>query len=155
MDSCNSPMVSWCCHCTWKEAKRVRLLGEACPLILLHHFDIWLTSTPRFQLCHMYQYHLTHPLGYDCLLLMTCVYPLNTHSGMLYSISYDLWKVRSLSTSSPDSSKNVQNYRLTSFTLFITHEPCIACSMAQLHSRVGEVQNILVCHFSQHFSHHA
>lgn len=38
-----------------------------------------------------------------------------------------------------DSTFNCNNYILTSMTLFTTHEPCIMCSMALLHSRVKEV----------------
>ena len=39
---------------------------------------------------------------------------------------------------SPNAENGV-HYLLTGLTLFITHEPCIMCSMALLHSRVKEI----------------
>ncbi len=39
--------------------------------------------------------------------------------------------------------RNGADYLLTSLSLFITHEPCLMCTMALLHSRVKEIYYIL------------
>ncbi|KAI0795324.1 cytidine deaminase-like protein [Irpex lacteus] len=50
------------------------------------------------------------------------------------------------STSAETENANVRNgahYLLTDLTLFLSHEPCIMCSMALLHSRVKEIFYLL------------
>ena len=44
---------------------------------------------------------------------------------------------------SEEPRQNGSNYLLTSRILFTTHEPCIMCSMALLHSRVAKVMYLM------------
>lgn len=41
------------------------------------------------------------------------------------------------------SPRNGSHYLLTGLTLFLSHEPCIMCSMALLHSRVREIMYLV------------
>ncbi|KAF7791412.1 hypothetical protein EIP86_002428 [Pleurotus ostreatoroseus] len=54
--------------------------------------------------------------------------------------------VEDIKAESDSSKQNGSHYLLTGLTLFISHEPCIMCSMALLHSRVKEIVYLVPMH---------
>ncbi|KAL6301496.1 cytidine deaminase-like protein [Sparassis latifolia] len=79
-----------------------------------------------------------HPLRHSVLNLIRAVADYRTSSTPVNQTPPDagLDSDSGLTDSAPH---NGAHYLLTSLTLFITHEPCIMCSMALLHSRAKEI----------------
>ncbi|GJJ13328.1 hypothetical protein Clacol_007580 [Clathrus columnatus] len=102
------------------EAKRVQALGEL-PIVSYVPAPLDGTSEARAFIAHDTRKSTKHPLGHSVFNL-----------------------VRTIGDPGPTaepsaSNENGQNYLLTSRTLFTTHEPCVSCSMALVHSRVKEI----------------
>ncbi|KAF8527520.1 cytidine deaminase-like protein [Hysterangium stoloniferum] len=112
--------VAWFCEAVKiikREAKRVKLLGE---FPIVSYVPVPLDAPPgsRSFVAHDTRLSSQHPLRHSI---------------------FNLVRQMGDAAEAPDSSQIKQSYLLTSLTLFTTHEPCIACSMALVHSRVKEV----------------
>ncbi|KAJ7147514.1 hypothetical protein C8R43DRAFT_1088552 [Mycena crocata] len=104
------------------------LVAEPFPLLILspasHRRTVEGASTPSIFMAHDTRQTAAHPLRHAVMNVIRQISDQRARSGV---------------EPADDSQRNGSNYLLTSSVLFTTHEPCIMCSMALLHSRVKEV----------------
>jgi len=79
-----------------------------------------------------------HPLRHATLNVIRALADHRASTSSVFTTPSSASELPPTDSTSP-SLRNGTNYLLTDLTLFITHEPCIMCSMALIHSRVKEV----------------
>ncbi|KAI0081582.1 hypothetical protein K474DRAFT_1249490 [Panus rudis PR-1116 ss-1] len=79
-----------------------------------------------------------HPLRHAVMNLVRAVADLRASSDPETLPTTDQVANGTIASNSPDR-QNGSHYLLTSLTVFLSHEPCIMCGMALLHSRVKEI----------------
>lgn len=93
-----------------------------------------------------------HPLRHAILECIDQVAK-DDRNGPLHNV-HEVGTKRRLSEDSALSSDNEKQYLCTGFDVFVTHEPCIFCAMALLHSRVRRVfflvPNMMAGGFTEH-----
>jgi len=130
------------------ECKRAKAVGEvsirriialACPDTILIQLPIVAYVPPPYgaedgkrALVHDTRVSAGHPLRHAVLNLVRTIAAADSQEKQ------DDDTVQSME-GGIDTPRNGSNYLLTSLTVFLSHEPCIMCSMALLHSRVKEV----------------
>lgn len=116
---------------------------------LAYHRDTQdLAQLQQAMVAHDTRRSTSHPLRHAVLNVIRAVADYrasssNTAEALSLDISTDpipTPPIPEVSTSEPTTAaQNGSHYLLTSLTLFTSHEPCIMCSMALLHSRVKEI----------------
>ncbi|TFY83788.1 hypothetical protein EWM64_g213 [Hericium alpestre] len=129
-----------------REAQRVRDAGEL-PIVsyVPPPYDIPDDFTPFIS--HDTRTTARHPLRHSALNVIRQIADhrstTSSRPSRAVSPSADLptppISLSGADTPRAETPRNGQGYLLTGLTLFTTHEPCIMCAMALLHSRVKEV----------------
>jgi len=128
-----------------KEAEEAREHGEL-PIVAYvpPAYDTDAQDLARLQepiIAHDTRRSLSHPLRHAVLNVVRAVADHRATSGSKDEAPLDVPTDVTSRDSMVESgaSRNGSHYLLTSLTLFASHEPCIMCSMALLHSRVKDV----------------
>lgn len=145
-----------------REAQTAKAKGEVCEasrlLLLVHYLFSQLpivayvpvpydeSTRQQTQVTHAIQAHdtrtsLAHPLRHAVLNLVRRVADEREKSPSSSPQGVNEAQVPSSTSAEENTSAatNGSHYLLTSLTVFLSHEPCIMCSMALLHSRAKEI----------------
>ncbi|KAK7048268.1 histone-lysine methyltransferase Set7, partial [Favolaschia claudopus] len=126
-------------HTVVQEALRAREEGELAiaAYVPSPYEDSENTDAPPAFMAHDTRKTAAHPLRHAVMNIIRTIGDHRARSGVEV---IDSGPADEVDDGSP---RNGTNYLLTSQILFTTHEPCIMCSMALLHSRVKEIVYLL------------
>ncbi|KAI9061359.1 hypothetical protein FKP32DRAFT_1576160 [Trametes sanguinea] len=145
--------VRWACEAMKEAVRLARLAGEKGELPVAAYVPVPYDEETKLATlmfepisAHDTRKSACHPLRHCVINLVRAVGELRASSTTsdVKSPAPQLTPIVNVPTPSTDSAlqseaRNGAHYLLTSLTLFMTHEPCVMCSMALLHSRVKEV----------------
>ncbi|KAJ7696082.1 cytidine deaminase-like protein [Mycena rosella] len=124
-------------HVAVKEALRWRDKGELpiAAYVPAPYEELDAASPSSGFMAHDTRQSVAHPLRHAVMNVIRQIADDRAHS----EVEAVKAQIPASADADDDAPRNGTNYLLTSQILFTTHEPCIMCSMALLHSRVKEV----------------
>ncbi|KDQ62574.1 hypothetical protein JAAARDRAFT_171049 [Jaapia argillacea MUCL 33604] len=149
--------VKWACDAMKTVVRSARRAQENGELPIAAHVPVPFEGEKSDMLpipftAHDTRKSLVHPLRHSFLNVIRSVADFRASASraaspppLITAVSPSLVEDRPDTPSGADSEtlRNGSHYLLTSLTLFSTHEPCLMCSMALLHSRVKEVYYLI------------